>query len=64
MSLKKRGLEVQKQVPVEVYYDGVLMDVGFRIDLLVEKCLVVRSESRWKIYCRFIRRNYGYLPKT
>lgn len=36
---------VQKQVPVEVFYDGVLMEIGFRIDLLVEKCLVVEVKS-------------------
>ena len=43
--LEKSGLRVQKQVPVEVYYDNVLMEIGFRIDVLVEKCLVVEVKS-------------------
>jgi GxxExxY protein len=43
--LEKSGLRVQKQVPVEVYCDNVLMDIGFRIDVLVEKCLVVEVKS-------------------
>jgi GxxExxY protein len=43
--LEKRGLEVQKQVPVEAYYDGILMDVGFKIDLLVGKCPVIEVKE-------------------
>lgn len=34
--LTKRGLRVERQVGLPVNYDGVRIDVGYRIDLLVE----------------------------
>ena len=35
--LRKLGLAVEQQVPVPVIYDGVkLVEVGYRIDILVE----------------------------
>ena len=34
--LKKRGLAVASQVVLPVVYDGVRIDVGYRIDLIVE----------------------------
>jgi GxxExxY protein len=43
--LTKRGLLVERQVAVPVEYDGVKMDAGFRIDLLVESSLVVELKS-------------------
>ena len=41
----KRGLHVERQVPVPVFYDGVKLDVGFRIDLLVEDCVVIELKA-------------------
>src|SRR3954465_2378952 len=35
--LRKRGLKVDAQVAVPVFYDGMKLDAGFRIDLLVEE---------------------------
>jgi GxxExxY protein len=43
--LVKRGLQVQRQVPVTFTYDGHRYDEGFRIDLLVEDCVVVELKS-------------------
>jgi GxxExxY protein len=43
--LTKRGLRVERQVPVPVFYDGVKLDVGFRIDLLVEDCVVIELKA-------------------
>ena len=34
--LKKRGLNVQRQVPVAIVYDDIQFDEGFRADLIVE----------------------------
>jgi GxxExxY protein len=43
--LRTRGLnvEVQKELPVE--YGGVRMDVGYRIDLLVEDLVIVELKA-------------------
>lgn len=43
--LRKRGLKVERQVEVPVIYDGVRMEVGFRIDLLVEDEVIVEVKS-------------------
>ena len=44
--LRKLGLEVATEVPVPVVYDGVkLTDIGFRIDILVQRELVVEVKS-------------------
>ena len=43
--LTKRGLRVERQVPVPVFYDGVKLDVGIRIDLLVEDCVIIELKA-------------------
>lgn len=43
--LGKRGLNVQSQVTLPVIYDGVIIDVGYRIDLLIENQIIVELKS-------------------
>ena len=43
--LHRRGLRVQRQVPVRFWYDGMQFDNGFRVDLLVEGCVIVELKS-------------------
>jgi len=43
--LRKRGLTVRREVLVPVNYDGVELDEGYRIDLLVEECVVTETKS-------------------
>lgn len=43
--LRKRGLHVASQVPLPVRYDEVAIEVGYRIDLLVEDQLIVELKS-------------------
>ncbi|MGC1273371.1 MAG: GxxExxY protein [Planctomycetaceae bacterium] len=43
--LKKRGLTVQRQVPVSVVYDGLVFDDGFRVDLIVNSLVIVELKS-------------------
>jgi GxxExxY protein len=43
--LKKRGLSVEEEVPLPVIYDDIKMDVGFRVDLFVERRLIVELKS-------------------
>jgi GxxExxY protein len=42
---RKRGLQVQSQVPISVRYEGEVLDVGYRADLLVENCVLVELKS-------------------
>jgi GxxExxY protein len=43
--LEKRGLTVERQVPVPVVYDNLRFEEGFRADLIVEKAVVVELKS-------------------
>jgi GxxExxY protein len=43
--LTQRGLLSERQVPLPVIYKEIKMDVGFRIDLLVEKKVIVELKS-------------------
>ena len=39
--LVKRGLTVERQVALPVVYDGVSVDAGYRLDLLINKLVIV-----------------------
>jgi GxxExxY protein len=43
--LRKRGLTVAQQLPLPVYYEGVKLNLGFRVDLLVADKIVVEIKS-------------------
>jgi GxxExxY protein len=43
--LKKAGFRSETQVGLPVFYDGVHLDLGYRIDLLVEDLVVVELKS-------------------
>ena len=43
--LRKGGLLVGTQVPLPVTYDGVRLELGFRLDLLVEQKVIVEIKS-------------------
>jgi GxxExxY protein len=47
--LKQRGVQVQSEIPVSVNYDGLVIDVGYRIDLLVEACVIVELKTVRKL---------------
>lgn len=47
--LHKRGLKAIRQVEMPIIYDEVKIDVGYRIDLLVEDTVVVELKSVEKI---------------
>ena len=43
--LIKRGLKVTSEVPVPVVYDGIKLDAGYKLDLLVEDTVVVELKA-------------------
>ena len=47
--LRKRGLRVLVQHPLPVVYDGVRLDVGYRMDMLVEDTVVVDLKAVAKV---------------
>lgn len=44
-ALERRGLEVARQAPVDIEYDGMSFGGAFRVDLLVGGCLVLEIKS-------------------
>jgi GxxExxY protein len=43
--LRKRGLQVERQVPIPIIYDDLKFDEGFRADLIVEDIVIVELKS-------------------
>jgi GxxExxY protein len=43
--LERKGRRVERQMPVSFEFDGMRFDDGFRVDLLVEGCVLVELKS-------------------
>jgi GxxExxY protein len=43
--LRKRGLAVGTQVPIPIVYDGIRLEGGLKLDLLVQKQLIVEIKA-------------------
>jgi len=43
--LRKRGLKVERQKPIPVFYEELKMKVGFRVDLMVNDKVIIELKS-------------------
>ena len=43
--LRKRGFDVQLEVPLPLLYDGVKIDAGYRLDIVVESAVLVELKA-------------------
>jgi GxxExxY protein len=43
--LQSRGVAVRRQVSLPILFDGVKLDAGYRLDLLVEEQIIVEVKS-------------------
>ena len=43
--LQKQGLDVKSQVPLPVFYEGHKLEIGFRLDLLVNDKVIIEIKS-------------------
>jgi GxxExxY protein len=43
--LEKRGLQVRREVPVDIVFDDLAVKDAFRIDLLVNECVVIELKA-------------------
>jgi GxxExxY protein len=69
--LRSRGLTVRCQVPLPVLYEGASIELGYRLDLLVEDVVIVELKTVSKLlpihhaqllsYLRLSRRPVGLL---
>lgn len=59
--LRKRGLSVQTQVKLPIEYDGIHLDAGYRIDMLVESKVIVELKAVEKMPPIFEAQILSYL---
>ncbi|HUT90750.1 MAG TPA: GxxExxY protein [Thermoguttaceae bacterium] len=62
--LKKRGLQVAREVPVRIEYDGITFEEGFRADLIVEEKLIVEVKTVEKLHPAHKKQLLTYLRLT
>ena len=43
--LRKRGLTVACEVVLPIVYDGQHIDAGYRVDMLVEDCVIIENKA-------------------
>jgi len=43
--LQRRGLSVQCEMPFPVYYAGLAVDTGYRVDMVIEGEIIVENKS-------------------
>ena len=43
--LSARGVTVRRQVVLPIFYDGVALDAGYRLDLIVEESIVIEIKA-------------------
>lgn len=43
--LNKRGLKVQRQVPIRLSYDNLIFDEGFKADIIVDDKVIIELKS-------------------
>ena len=43
--LVKSGVEVKKQVSLPLVYDGVVLDIGYKLDLLINDSVIIELKS-------------------
>ena len=62
--LSKRGLHVERQVPIAIEYDGIRFDEGFRADIIVGKKVVLELKSVEKVSAVHKKQIQTYLRLT
>ena len=43
--LTKRKIKVICEVTLPIFYDGLEVDVGYRLDMLIEDCIIVENKA-------------------
>ena len=69
--IAKKGLSVQRQVPVSIEFEGWYFDEGFRMDLIIEGKVIIELKSVEKLtgvhkkqlltYLRLTNTKLGYI---
>ena len=52
--LRENGLQVEQQLPIPVVYRSIKLEIGYRLDLLVNGAVIVEVKP-WTPWLRFTR---------
>jgi GxxExxY protein len=63
-ALERRGLKVDRQIPVDIHYDGMTFAGAFRLDLRVEELPILEIKSVEKIANLHAKQLLTYLRLT
>lgn len=44
--LRSFGLQVKRQVPIDIQYDGIIVKDAYRLDLLIDHCLIIEVKAQ------------------
>ena len=59
--LLKRGLKVESQLPLHIMYEGIKIEAGYKLDLLVEDCVIVELKAVEKMIPLYDAQLLSYL---
>jgi iron complex transport system substrate-binding protein len=59
--LRQRGIEVARQLPINIDYDSILIENAFKIDLLIANRLVVELKSVERLHPAYSKQVLTYL---
>lgn len=62
--LTKRGLRVERQMPIPIKYDGMGFEEGFRADIVVENKVVLELKSATQLTAAHRKQIHTYLKLT
>jgi GxxExxY protein len=62
--LRRRGLKVENEIKIPIVYEGLQLDAGLRIDLLVERGLIVELKAVIRMEPVFEAQLLTYLKLT
>lgn len=62
--LEKRGLSVQRQIPIAIEFEGQRFDEGFRADLIVEGKVIIELKSVENVHPAHKKQLLTYLRLT
>jgi GxxExxY protein len=62
--LESKGLKVERQKPIPVYYKGDELGMGLRLDLIVENKVIIEIKSVENLHPVFFKTLLSYLKLT
>ena len=62
--LSKRGLQVSRQVPVPIMFEGVNFDEGFRADIIINRTVILELKSVEQLHPVHLKQLQTYLKLT